>query len=136
MSKFAPQAIDPAMRGAYVRALARRGQAVTVQRITGTAPRTVTFSATVTALVEDDPPDTNDVRITGYGATKPGAISQTSRSVTLMASDLASARFPVPVQKNDKIILSSTGEKLNVTEVDMHKRALAGAVTLTGVGVA
>ncbi len=53
-----------------------------------------------------------------------------------MIEDLAQARFPLPVQKNDNIILSSTGEKLNVTRVDMQKRAFAGAIELAAAGVA
>ena len=55
--------------------------------------------------------------------------------VIVMAGDLASKRFPLPLKKNDKIILES-GEELNVIEVDANKRAVAGAIELKASGVA
>ncbi|MGH8598291.1 MAG: hypothetical protein ACREXT_16690 [Gammaproteobacteria bacterium] len=107
-----------------------------MQRISGTAPRTVSFSAIVRAIVREYRPDTSDPARTGYGATGIGGITQTEREVLLMASDLAIARFPLPVKESDKIILATTGEKLNVTRVDGEKRSQAGAVELFAAGVA
>lgn len=124
------------MQSAHERAIGQFGQAVTVQRLTGAAPNvTVAASATVQAIVKMMQPDTAEPAQTGYPSSGLGGITQTDRMLILMASDLIAAGFPVPVQKNDKIILSTTGEKLNVTRVDGEKRSQAGAVELYAGGV-
>ncbi len=124
------------MQAAHRRSITNFGQPVTVQRLTGEAPNVTTQSVVVTAIVRSMPPDTQAPAREGYGASQLGGISQTDRLVILMATDLAAAGFPVPVQKNDKIILSTSGEKLNVTRVDGEKRSQAGAVELYAAGVA
>ena len=53
-----------------------------------------------------------------------------------MATDLANARFPLPVRKNDRIIIVDTGDELNVVDVDGFKRAVAGAIERKAAGVA
>lgn len=126
--------VDSAMQAAYRRAVARTGEAVTVQRVSGTAPKTVTFSAIVVANVQAYAPETNEVSETGYGSSQVGAITQSQRKVIVVAQDLADARFPLPVKKNDRVLLAD-GTKCNVTGVDAHKRQLAGAVELTVVEV-
>jgi hypothetical protein len=134
LETFTPP-IDNNVNAAYGRALLKTGQSVTVQRLTGTAPNVTIVSAVVIALVRDAAPDGQAASQAGYSGGQPGGITQTARQVILMSSDLAAANFPLPVQKGDKIILSSTGEKLNVTEVDTGKRGIAGATQLTGAGV-
>lgn len=127
--------MDTTMQAAHRRAVVRTGELVTIQRLSGTAPRAVTFSASVYANVQGYTPDTSEVSQTGFGASQPGAITQNQRRVILVADDLASAHFPLPVKKNDRVILAD-GTKANVVMVDAHKRQVAGAIELTVVEVA
>jgi len=126
--------LDPSAVRAYRDALRKVGRNIAVQRISGTAPRTVMFSADVQAVVHDYADDGAAAQKTGYGESSIGGISQTARQVILLAEDLRVARFPLPVRKNDKIILNG-GDKLNVVRVDAEKRSVAGALELTAVGV-
>lgn len=129
-------AADPAIVAAYRRALQKAGVSVTVTRINGFAPNAVTFSAEkIPAIVRNYTPDGTVVEQTGFAASKVGAISQGDRMVIVMADDLAQAGFPLPLKKNDRIGLS-TGDVLNVTEVDALKRAAGGAVECKAAGVA
>ncbi len=128
--------INPGMEAAHRRTIDQWGQPITVQRLSGAAPNVTTQSATVTAVVRLMKPDNVEPSQQGYGASGLGGVTQTDRFIILMASDLAVAGFPVPVKKNDKIVLSTTGEKLNVTMVDGEKRSQAGAVELYAGGVA
>jgi hypothetical protein len=123
------------MQAAHARAIGQFGQAITVQRLTGEAPNVTALSAVVTAIVKNMPPETAAPTQAGYSSSALGGITQTDRMVIVMASDLAAAGFPVPVQKNDKIILSTTGEKLDVSRVDGEKRSQAGAIELYAAGV-
>jgi hypothetical protein len=127
--------IDPTMLSAHRRAVVRTGERVTIQRISGTAPRTVSFSAEVMANVQAYAPDSTEVSQTGYAATQPGAITQSDRKVIVIAQDLLDQRFPLPIRKNDKIILAD-GAKCNVNGVDAHKRSIAGAIEMTVSSVA
>jgi hypothetical protein len=138
--------INPSAEAAMRRGIEKRGIKVTLQRLTGQATGTpgsvVSFSANVLAIVQDYVPDSSVVQRTGYGASQVGAITQGDRQIIVMAEDLRKARFPLPVQKNDKVILLEDGistddcEQLDVTRVDAHKRAVAGAIELTATGVA
>jgi hypothetical protein len=127
--------IDNNMQAAHRRAINKYGQQITMQRLTGEAPNVTAQSAVVTAIVKSMPPDTSAPAQEGYGSSSLGGITQTDRMVIVMATDLAAAGFPVPVQKNDKIILSTTGEKLDVTRVDGEKRSQAGAIEIFAAGV-
>lgn len=125
---------DPGIVAAYRRALARRGQPVLVRRVSGDAPNVATFDAAVTAVVMDYAPQ-GDVL-----AVKPeGGITQGDRLVILLTDDLAALQWPLPVQKNDKIVLlddvGNEVESLNVTKPDPYKRALGGAIELRAEGV-
>jgi len=122
------------MQSAYRRAIQRTGELVTVRRISGTAPRTVSFSVEVYANVQTYAPETTEPSEAGYSASQLGGITQNDRKVIIVAQDLSDARFPLPVQKNDKIVLAN-GDVLNVTGVDEHKRQLAGAIELTAAGI-
>jgi hypothetical protein len=122
-------AVDPSMLGAYRRAMKRRGVAIVMRRVSGDAPNASTFDAPVIVILTAYQPE-QDVM-----AVKPeGGISQGLRSVIVLQDDLQDQRFPLPVQKNDKVVLD-TGEVLNVTEVDPYKRALASAIELKVEGV-
>jgi hypothetical protein len=128
---------NPAIVASYDRALLKRGMQVIVKRVTGFAPNpTASISAWVVAMVTDYQPDTTQPAQTGYAATKMGAITEGDRLVILMATDLEAKRFPLPLQKNDKIIIVDTGDELNVIDVDGYKRAVAGAVELKAASVA
>jgi hypothetical protein len=126
--------VDAAMQAAYRNAIGLTGELVTFQRISGTAPRTVMFSAQVMANVQAYTPDTVEPSEAGYSSAQPGGITQTDRKVIFIAEDLAAKRFPLPVQKNDKIALAN-GEKLNVTGVDAHQKQVAGAIVVTAAGI-
>ena len=71
----------------------------------------------------------------GYASTKLGGISENDRQIILMTSDLQAARYPLPLRKNDKIIIVETGDELNIIEVDAYKREIAGAIELRAAGV-
>lgn len=127
---------DPAIVAAYGRAFARTGIAVEIKRITGFAPNpTAINTASVQAIVRDYQPDTSQVAEMGMAATKMGAITESDRLVIVMATDLANQRFPLPLRKNDKVVILSTGDELNIVDVDAYKRAAAGAIELKAAGV-
>lgn len=125
---------NPSAVAAYRSALARVGQSVTFTRVNGQPPNTATFSATVNAVVNDDLPDMTAVSRTGFSESKRGAITQGDRKVIVLGQDLADARFPLPLRKNDKAVIG--GETFNVTLVDPYKRDFSGAIELTVTGVA
>ena len=128
--------INPGMVAGYDRALLKRGTQIIVKRITGFAPNpTSSVSAWVVAMVTDYQPDTTQPAQEGYAATKIGAITQGDRLVILMATDLEAARFPLPLRKNDRIVIVETGDELNIVDVDAYKRAIAGAIELKAASV-
>lgn len=127
--------INNNMQAAHRRAINTFGQSITVQRLSGEAPNVTAVSAVVQAIVKTATPDTTAPGEQGYSSSALGGITQTDRMILVMATDLANASFPVPVQKNDKVILSTTGEKLDVTRVDGEKRSQAGAIELWAAAV-
>lgn len=127
--------IDPSAQAFTAAGIERSGVVVTFQRVSGFAPNTFIFSADLKAIVSMDRDDGQEVGQTGYGSRKPGAITQDSRDVIVMASALSAARFPLPLRKHDRVILALTGEKFSIIHVNPYKRALAGAIELTIVGV-
>src|SRR5690349_12289742 len=85
----------------YRRAFARRARWIKLRRVTGQAGQGAGFfDAVVQAIVDDyvsEPP---------VGTTRrEGAITQGGRRVIVLSDDLAAKRFPLPVRKNDKVIL-------------------------------
>ena len=110
------------------------GIPVTFERVTGFAPNATTISATVIAKVMKYVLDTVTVAETGYPASKQGAIRQGDREVLVMAADLATAGFPLPVLKSDRIVLA-TGDTLSIIAVDANKRAMAGCIEIDAAGV-
>lgn len=124
---------DKNAEAGYRRALARIGQPVTVQRWSGTAPNATVTQATVTAIVRDYTADAGSVGRSDFGESRLGAITQTERHVILLADDLEDQLYPLPVVKNDKVVVQ--GETLNVTMVDPNTKLFAGAIDLTVAGV-
>lgn len=127
---------DRAIVAAYKRAFSRLGVTVNVTftRITGVAPNKVPVSATVAAVVRNYMPDTTEVEQTGISSSKLGAITQGDRLIIVMADDLASAGFPLPLAKNDKVTVP-TGDQLTIVSVDAFVRSAAGAIELRATGI-
>ena len=125
----------------YRRAIAARGIPVIVRRIAGDAPNTATFDAKVRAIVMDYQPKQP------VGDVKPeGAITLGARNVIVIEADLRAKHFPLPVTKNDKVVLNpdrcwlGTGaangdQELNIMALDPHKRGIAGAIDIVAEGV-
>jgi hypothetical protein len=124
----------------YRRALERRGRWVTFRRVGGNAPNIGQFDATVRAIIEGYIPEKPVAEISPEGS-----ITQGARRFTVLQDDLSQKRFPLPLQKNDKVIIVDdvenpsptallNGESLNVISVDPFKRAVAGAVEILAVG--
>jgi hypothetical protein len=127
---------DQAAIAAYRRAFAKRAMPVVIRRVIGNAPSTTTTDASVTAVVTDYRPQP------GVMVIKPeGGITQGNRLVIVLTADLVAAGFPLPLAKNDKVVLVSqpqplpTDEVLNVVSVDPYKRAIAGAVEIEAAGI-
>lgn len=114
------------------RALAHTGQTVTFRRVSGQAPNVATFDATVTAIFRNYQP-TQPIGSSAHNAT----IKEGYREFIVLEDDLVNAHFPVPLQKNDRIILGfpDSGELFNIVEVDYGKRIFAGAIEGRAVGV-
>lgn len=133
--------VDQNALAGYRRALARAGgQTITFRRVSGQAPNVATFDATVTAIFRDYVPTTP------VGAsTRNAAITEGLHEFIVLECDLVDARFPVPLRKNDRILLGyddgswsgfpEPGVLFNITEVDYGKRIFAGAIEGRAVGV-
>jgi len=127
--------VDLSAQQALRNMIAQIGETVTFQRVTGVAPNATLVSVTVGARVRGYAPESNEVAETGYASSQMGSITQTDRKLVVVAADLAAAGFPMPPQKNDKIILAD-GTKGNVTEVDAHKRSFTGGIELSMAEIA
>jgi hypothetical protein len=128
--------LNSAAQAATARALAQIGEPCTFKRISGTAPRVDVISVTVNAIVRNYQPDSGNPSRQGFGSGQVGSITEGDREVIVMTQDLVNARFPLPLMKHDKIFVASSGETLDVTQVDANKRSIAGAIELRAVGVA
>ncbi|MFT4098623.1 MAG: hypothetical protein QM651_16010 [Rhodoblastus sp.] len=128
--------VDPTIQEATRRAIYRAsgGLQVTFTRQTGIAPAATFVAATVTALVRDYRIDTQEIAQEGFKPTSPGAITQGDREILVMADDLATAGFPLPLLKGDNIV-AETGERMNIVSVDARKRTIAGCIEIKASGV-
>jgi hypothetical protein len=124
---------DLAIMAAYVRAIRRRPEQVTIARLTGSAPSVTSVSATVDAVVRNVVADSTNEDVEGRVPT--GKIPQNAVEIIVLAADLEAAAFPTPVEEYDRVTLSSTGARLTVINVDTHSRSLAGAIVLRAAGV-
>jgi hypothetical protein len=122
---------DPNAIQAYRRAIARRGESVTFQRITGQAPNVTILpppnGATVQAIVMNYQVQPDVMRVDPEGGVTLG-----DRQIIVLADDLTAAGFPLPLRKNDKAIVQ--GEVLNVETLDPSKRGIAGAIEVHAKG--
>jgi hypothetical protein len=141
---------DPNVVAGYRRAIARRGQWVILRRISGQAPHAAVFDAMVRAIVMDYRPQSEVMAVK-----REGGITQGGRNVIVMRDDLAEKRFPLPVKKNDKLILLERdrvnqeqteialpdgtllyeSDALNISDPDPNKRGLADAIDFIAGGV-
>lgn len=114
----------------YRRAIARRGQWVIVRRIAGDAPSAATFDACVRAIVMDYVPKepVSDLK-------PEGGVTLGARNIILIEKDLRDKHFPLPVGKNDKVVLLGADEELNIMALDPNRRGIAGAVDIVAQGV-
>lgn len=121
---------DPAGVAAYRAAFAVPGVAelVTFRRVNGQAPRTAQVDAEVLAVVRDYLPESAVLAVK-----REGAITQGGKHLIIIDDDLLQKRFPVPLRKNDKVLVR--GELLNILTVDPNKRGFAGATEVVAVGV-
>jgi hypothetical protein len=114
------------------------GMQVKFQRVTGIAPNATVNpvgGASVTAIVRGYSDNGAAAAATGYGSNKLGGITEGERQILVMADELAAAGFPLPLQKNDQVIVIETGELMTVTKPDSTKRAVAGCIEAYAVGV-
>lgn len=121
--------VDSSAQAALRNMIAQIGESVVFQRLYGFDASTTIISANVTARVRGYTPESTEVSQTGYGASQVGALTQTDRIVIVVADDLAAAGFPLPVLKNDKVILAD-GTKATVTMVDAHQRSTSGGIVM------
>jgi hypothetical protein len=127
---------DPNVVASYRRAIGRAGVPVSFERYAGQPPnRVLASSSSVTAIVRDYAPDGAAVDRMGYGPGRVGAITEGDRMVIVLAADLAAQRYPLPIEKHDKVRRLDNGDLLDITEVDPFKRTLAGAIELKAAGV-
>ncbi len=128
---------NPQALAGYRRALAVTGQPVIFRRVNGNAPNTQLFDAQVTAIFRAYQP-TGEIGAGARGA----AITEGLREYIVLSDDLAAANFPLPLQKNDKIVPGTIvngsfvpgTEQFNITEVDAGTRIYAGAIEGKAVG--
>lgn len=123
--------VDLSAQAAYRRAIARRGESVTFQRISGQAPNRTILPAPAGATV--DCMVMNYMAAGDVMAVQPeGGISLGDRMIIVLADDLAHAGFPLPLRKNDKALVQ--GELLNIENLDPSKRGIAGAIEIHAKG--
>jgi hypothetical protein len=133
--------IDPSAVEGYRRAIAARGRVVIIRRISGQAPNVGSpISVKISAIVMDYTAEAPT------GETKPeGAITLGARNVIVIAADLVKARFPLPLKKNDKVVVNTDeaqlgngakagDEELNIIAVDPYRREIGGAIDLVAIG--
>jgi hypothetical protein len=115
----------------YRRAIARRGESVTFQRILGQAPIVTILpapaGATVQAIVMNYQVQPDVMRVDPEGGVTLG-----DRQIIVLVDDLTAAGFPMPLRKNDKAIVQ--GEVLNIETLDPSKRGIAGAIEVHAKG--
>jgi hypothetical protein len=118
----------------YRRMLQKTGQSVIFRRVIGQAPNATTIDATVTCILRAYSP-TSPI---GQGL-RTAAISEGARQFIVLSDDLTNAGFPLPLAKNDKIVLvqPAPNEMLtfNIVDVDPGSRIFAGAIEGRAVGV-
>jgi len=127
--------IDPGAQALTASGVRRSGVSVAFQRRTGFAPNVVVVAANVIAIIQTVQADSSAPDEGSMPASKTGSIKEDQRFVIVMAADLTNAGFPLPLRANDKIVVTDTGELLNIDRIDAYKRAMAGAIEIYASGV-
>lgn len=129
--------IDRIWQGQHRAMIKMTGVAVTFRRLTGAAPNVTIVpagGAAVTAIVRGYRPDRNVASEGGYSSGSVGALSMGDRQILVMADELTAAGFTLPLQKDDQVVITDTGEMLLIREPDSTKRAVAGCIEAWAVG--
>jgi hypothetical protein len=127
--------INPSAAAFLEQAIEETGVEITLTRVFGFAPTASTFSVNLKAKVALVQPDAGAAAREHVEMSAPGAVTENSRVVILAERHLRGTRFPLPIQKGDKVLLPATSELFDVARVDPYLRAIAGGVTLTVTGV-
>jgi hypothetical protein len=129
--------VDPAIQASYRDAIARRGRDVKFRRITGEAPNAGKVDAVVKAIVMTATPDPLSSMRSGYSEREGAGMTFRARHLIVMADDLTTEGFPLPLKENDIVFLDAAAEKrrLSITMADPETRALAGAIDVIASGV-
>lgn len=127
--------VDANAQAGYRRAIARTGETVTFQRISGqpgqgagAAILPAPAGATVQAIV-----NSYQVEAPVMGVKREGAITLGDRKIIVLVDDLAEAGFPLPLRKNDRAVVQ--GETLNIETVDPSTRGFGGAIEVRAKGI-
>jgi hypothetical protein len=123
--------IDENAKAGFRRTLHKTGIRLVFRRVTGQAPNATVADYPVEAIFRSYMPATPI-----GGAVAPDAISEGDRQFMVLDEDLREAGFPVPLVKNDKIILSENGpETFNIVDIDYGTRRSAGVIQGRARGV-
>lgn len=127
--------VDANAQAGYRRAIARTGETVTFQRISGQSGQGAGATilpapdgATVQAIV-----NSFQVEAPVMGVKREGAITLADRRIIVLAEDLQEAGFPLPLRKNDRVVVQ--GETLNIETVDLSTRGFGGAIEAKAKGI-
>lgn len=102
-------------RNTYRRMLYQSGEPVTIRRYTGTGSSRPKFEAQVQA------------RVTEYAPNElVGLVQQGDRKLIILADDLVSAQFSLPLRKGDKAVVR--GKELNIESPDDNTRRIGGVL--------
>lgn len=124
-----------AMQSRSAGAVRAVGTSCTFTRIVGVAPNAiVTTAAGVMAVVKNSKADDLEGRREGYAIVRPGGMQFSDRAIIVVAADLAIFGAP-PLQKGDRLVVAATGDRLEITEVDLMKRVVSGVIEAIAVGL-
>lgn len=123
--------IDSAIVAGYRRAIARRGEQVTFERRTGQATGAKTSVQTVSAVVQAIVMN-YQVEPSVMPVEPEGSVTLGDKMIIALEADLLLQEFPLPLRKNDKVLVK--GDWLNIETLDPSKRGLAGAVEIHAKG--
>jgi hypothetical protein len=117
---------DVGAENGYREAIARIGKTVTFVAVRGEAPNVTETEAAVMAIVRDYTPTAPEA------AGHVGAITEGARHIIVLERDLKLKQFPLPIRKNDKIIVDD--EMLHIAVAEPHRRGFAGAIDVAAFG--
>lgn len=110
-----------------------RPTAITLSRLTGTAPNVTVISAPLNASVtmyQNDPQGRSEYE----GKAPRTSQAQDSISGAFMYEDVAGSSYTLPHLVGDRITLSTNGRNYQITEVDMFRGLHSGLIYFTASG--